>query len=171
MNTAKIFVTTYSLYNQGRQFESDKTGFWLDCADYDHDQLMENFNEVDPECKDDHELMFTDFEGFPESLYSESCIAFASIAAWEALDEDQKEIAAALVEHGISMTMPEAIDKAADCFIFDGSLVDYAIEYYESCYEIPDHLQGYIDWDAIARDMSYDGNLIELGRDRLLVIG
>lgn len=167
--TAKIFVTTYSIYNQGRQFESNKTGFWLDCANYDEGALMENFNAVDPGCANNHELMFTDFEGFPKALYSESGIDFDMIAEWEALSDEQQEIVELLVDNGIVSDFSEAISSADDCYIFEGSLGDYAYELSSGCDNIPDHLKNYIDWDAMGRDMCYDGNIIEIGYNRLLI--
>ena len=33
---------------------------------------------------------------------------------------------------------------------------EYAQDTFESCYDIPEHLQNYIDWSAVARDMSVD---------------
>ena len=167
--TAKVFITTYSIYNQCRQFESNQTGFWLDCADYDFDALNANFNEVDPDCADDHEFMFTDYEGFPSALYSESGIDFDTIAEWEALDTEKQEIAELLLDHGIVTSLQDAISNADDCYIFEGSLGDYAYDISEQCDNIPDHLKNYINWDAMGRDMSYDGNIVEIGHDRLLI--
>jgi hypothetical protein len=48
-------------------------------------------------------------------------------------------------------------------------LGDYAYDISEQCDNIPDHLKNYINWDAMGRDMSYDGNIIEIGRNKLLI--
>ena len=70
--TAKLFVTDYQSYNEGRQF---KFGHWVELNDFtdaeDFNEYLNNHfkNTVGIE---DFEPMYTDFEGFPESLYSES---------------------------------------------------------------------------------------------------
>lgn len=77
MRDPKIFITDYASYNNGSQFEF---GHWINLKDYsDADELMEyiknHFAEVDkisPLDSPREELMITDFEGFPETLYSES---------------------------------------------------------------------------------------------------
>lgn len=171
-NSAKVFITTYSIYNQGKQFASDKHGFWLDVSDLNFDDLTENFNEVDPICTNDHEFMFTDYEGFPESLYSESGMNFDAISEYDDLEESEKELVSLLLDHGCVCDISDAIKKVSDgeCYIFDGDLADYARDITEQCNNIPDHLQNYIDYNAMGRDMSYDGNLIEINHDKLLVI-
>jgi hypothetical protein len=75
--TPRIFLTDYASYNNGTQFEF---GHWLDLADFsDADELIQyinnHFAEADKKSPLDsprEEIMITDFEGFPESLYSEA---------------------------------------------------------------------------------------------------
>lgn len=69
--TAKLFVTDYASYNDGKQFEH---GHWVDLTDFDdadgfNEYLKEHFEKAGI---NDPEPMFTDFEGFPSSYYSES---------------------------------------------------------------------------------------------------
>ncbi|MGV6830275.1 MAG: antirestriction protein ArdA [bacterium] len=75
-----IFLTDYASYNNGTQFQF---GHWVDLTQFnDADELMEyirnHFEEADKESPLDEfgskreEIMITDFEGFPEVLYSES---------------------------------------------------------------------------------------------------
>lgn len=74
---AKIFITDYASYNNGSQFEF---GHWVDLEDFtDAQDLMEyistHFKECDLKSPLDsprEELMITDYEGFPEVLYSEA---------------------------------------------------------------------------------------------------
>jgi hypothetical protein len=76
---ARIFLTDYASYNNGSQFEF---GHWVDLADFnDADEFSEYISNHFKECDekspiDEHtkreETMFTGFEGFPNSLYSES---------------------------------------------------------------------------------------------------
>lgn len=44
------------------------------------------------------------------------------------------------------------------------SLEEWAQSYYEDCYEIPDHLANYIDWEAVASDLSMEFSVYEGGR-------
>ncbi len=170
--TARIFVTTYSIYNNGLQFKSNKHGFWLDVCDYDEDQLIENFNEVDPSCFNDHELMFTDYEGFPSSLYSESSLDIEAIQSYDLLDDDQKEIIELLLDNHYCKTVQDAIDKLDDCYIFDGDLTDYAIQYCEDCgLKVEDSfLSNYIDYESMGRDLYHDGEILKISHSKLLII-
>ena len=166
MTNAKVFVTTYGLYNEGKQFLNDKTGFWIDCSDFDYEEIVDNFKQ---QGDFDPEIMFTDYEGFPECLYSECGINFDLVATWEGLDDNQQTIVEALVDHGICSDFKEALEKYDDCYIFDGTRGDYAHQVTTECSEIPDFLQNYIDWDAMGRDMEIDGNMTELKHDEILI--
>lgn len=73
----RIFLTDYASYNNGSQFEF---GHWVDLTDFsDVEELMQyirdHFKEADEQSPLDsprEEIMITDFEGFPEQLYSEA---------------------------------------------------------------------------------------------------
>lgn len=72
LTTAKLFVTDYASYNEGKQF---KFGHWVELNDFTdaeefNEYLTNHFNNVVG--LQDFEPMYTDFEGFPASLYSES---------------------------------------------------------------------------------------------------
>lgn len=67
----KLFITDYASYNEGKQF---KHGHWVDLTDFNdveefNEYITNHFNSIDIS---DPEPMYTDFEGFPDSLYSES---------------------------------------------------------------------------------------------------
>ena len=119
--TPKIFVTDYASYNNGRQFEfghwleldqfADAAGFW----EYINDHFRE-CDEKSPLDSPREELMITDFEGFPNELYSESMSSqdFNNLFDYLDLDED---------------------NKIKVCFILeDGQNFDYAIQKYENVY-------------------------------------
>ena len=82
-----IFLTDYASYNNGTQFEF---GHWVDLEKFcDAEELNEyiknHFEEADKKNPLDEygtkreEIMITDFEGFPEVLYSESGCDFEKI--------------------------------------------------------------------------------------------
>jgi hypothetical protein len=77
--SAKLFLTDYASYNEGNQFQF---GHWVDLTKFsDAEEFQEyiknHFLECDKKsplfggCKRE-ETMFTDFEGFPDSLYGEA---------------------------------------------------------------------------------------------------
>lgn len=93
---ARIFLTDYASYNNGSQFEF---GHWVDLADFDsadelNEYIQDHFNEADkksplPCGTPREEVMITDFEGLPESLYSESNMNFEQLFnLFDYLDEN-----------------------------------------------------------------------------------
>ena len=82
-----IFLTDYASYNNGTQFEF---GHWVNLDEYsDAEELSayisQHFKEADKKSPLDEwgskreEIMITDYEGFPEILYSESGCDFEKI--------------------------------------------------------------------------------------------
>jgi hypothetical protein len=67
----RLFVTDYASYNSGQQF---KHGHWVDLSDFsDADEFNEYLEQhFEKAGINDPEIMFTDFEGFPKTFYSES---------------------------------------------------------------------------------------------------
>lgn len=75
----KLFLTDYASYNNGTQFEF---GHWVDLTDFNSaedflEYCTEHLQEADEKSPIDtftirEEIMFTDFEGFPQELYCES---------------------------------------------------------------------------------------------------
>jgi hypothetical protein len=76
---SKLFITDYASYNDGTQFQF---GHWVDLANFnDADEfqqyVIDHLKQADEDspllCETKREEpMYTDYEGFPESLYSES---------------------------------------------------------------------------------------------------
>lgn len=147
---AKIYVGTYAKYNNG-----SIEGAWLDCEDYaDHAGFVEaceelHNNEADPE------FMFQDFEDFPKCFYGESSI---DPRLWDFLNldaRDQEIVSAWLSENSLSSyeDLQSIVDSFTGCY---DSWATYAEEITNSCHKVPDHLQFYIDWEKMGRDMSHE---------------
>ena len=77
---AQIFLTDYASYNNGTQFEF---GHWVQLKNYDtaqelykyikdHFKMADKKSPLDEYGSEREEIMITDFEGFPDQLYSES---------------------------------------------------------------------------------------------------
>ena len=144
---AEIYVGTYAKYNNGQS-----GGAWLDATDYaDHDDFMVACKELHAD-EEYPEIMFSDYEGFPSVFYSESDIDYR-LWDWLALDENDREIVEVWLSEN-SLSKHEDLQSIVDSFSgqYD-SWEDYAEEITRDCHRIPEHLQYYIDWEKMGRDM------------------
>ncbi len=91
------------------------------------------------------------------------------LETWESLEDqlENDELAKAffaIVYQGVKVEDidedPQVLD---DIFIYEDNLRDTAIQLFDDLYlhEIPGHLQGYIDYEAFARDLDLSGEYIE----------
>ena len=143
--TPRVYVGTYGKYNSG-----SIAGKWLDLDAYNNAEEFYNAcrklhsNEHDPE------IMFQDFEGFPESYYGE-CSIDSQLWDWLELSQDEQETVAAYRDNVDSnATIEQALE--AFCGVYEDR-ADWAWHWLNDTGEsVPEHLQGYIDYDAYARD-------------------
>ena len=94
----KLFVTDYGSYNDGSQFEFGK---WWNLTEFTNaDEFLKavskHFKEADKKRPIPYtireEIMFTDYEHFPDQLYAESCNSddLQAIFDWMELDDIDK---------------------------------------------------------------------------------
>ena len=157
-----VYVGTYRKYNEGSLF-----GAWLDITKF------EDYDEFISVCKflhrdeEDPELMFQDYECFPESWYSESCMdedTFNKIKEYGELDDDKQEAYRIYIDGGLG---EEDIDSFNDAYMgkYD-SEEDYAYEVINECYNIEQMMGGlssYFDYKAYARDLFIDDYYFDNG--------
>lgn len=146
-----VYVGTYSKYNDGMLF-----GMWVDlvkCGDYD--TFMEVCHNLHAD-EEDPELMYQDFECFPEAWYSESGIyedTFDKIMEFAALDEDDREA----YEEFVDAFSEDSIDKFKERFMGKWDSEEaFAEHIIDECYDligIMGHLASYFDYKAYARDL------------------
>ena len=159
----KIIFGSWKAYNDNltdRAFGSK----WLDMSDYDTPEDV--YEEMHNEGFTDEELEETfiqDFESDIDNLFRDcdNVNVEDAMRILEMVDDSDNEIEAinAYLEE-VSDNIDEACD--AELYWHDGStLADICEEYTRECHEIPDYLDAYIDWDAMARDWSFDGNWYE----------
>ena len=125
MSSPRLFLTDYASYNEGTQFEF---GHWVDLDDFSDevefsDYITEHLAEADKKSPLGFgsirgEPMFTDYEGFPKELYSESCSPsdLAYLFEYLALEDDKKLVVTALMDvwgYGIK----EAIEASDDRYL------------------------------------------------------
>lgn len=148
-----IYVGTYAKYNNG-----SIEGAWLNLEDYvDKEAFLEACQELHG--PGEHEFMYQDFQCFPRSLYSESCVS-DELWDWLELDEDDREL---LGVYQDNVNGDGDIEEARDAFAgkYD-SEEDWAAEYWEDSgmlSEVPDHIKNYIDFEAYARDCRLGGDM------------
>ena len=149
---SKVYVGTYGKYNNG-----SIKGSWLNLADYaDREEFLAACADLH---KDEHdpEFMFQDHEGIPEGMISESSVE-DQLWDWLALDDDDKELVAVYRKH---VDQAGTIEQAHDAFMgtFE-SKEDWAESYLDDTgliREVPEGLQGYIDYGKYARDAGFNG--------------
>ena len=86
---------------------------------------------------------------------------------FESMDNKQKVLFAyVLSDYSYSYDLPTLTNYVLEnACLFDGSASDYAYELIEECYNVKSIglLANYIDYDAFARDMILNSEIIELG--------
>lgn len=144
---AKIYINTYAKYNNGQS-----GGKWLDAEGYaDHDDFMVACKELHND-ELDPEIMFSDYDDFPDEFYSESEID-PRFWDWLELDDNDREIVEAWLSDNClndNENLQDIVDRFTGSY---DSWEDYAREIIEGCYQIPSYLEGYIDYSKMGRDM------------------
>jgi len=152
----RIYVACLAAYNSGILH-----GEWIDIED-DIDQTWNQIRNVLASSPIPHaeEWAIHDFEGFGGIRLSE----------WESI-ERVHELAEFMQEHGEVGTLAldhycgniedatRALENYMGCY---SSIADYAQEITESCTEIPEHLQFYIDYERMGRDMDMSGDIVTM---------
>ncbi|MEL7546090.1 MAG: antirestriction protein ArdA [Pseudomonadota bacterium] len=162
----RIYVACLAAYNNGILH-----GRWIDAAQGE-DHIWNETRAVlkSSPIAEAEEWAIHDYEGFEgASLHEYS--SFESVADLAEFVSEHGELGAKLYEH-----FGERLDEARAAFEdYAGehkSLADFAEDLTRDCGpEIPEQLQFYIDWTALARDMELNGDVftIETGFDQIHV--
>ena len=141
----RIYVGTYEKYNCG-----SIKGKWLDLHDYsDKEDFLEACKKLHSD-EADPELMFQDFEGFPECYYSESSVP-DELFDWLDLNTDDRELLAHYREATGQDYCEGTIEKALEAFEGTAeSEADFAENHAQMAGMIPESLPSWIviDWEA-----------------------
>ena len=147
---AAIYCGTYRKYNNG-----SLDGAWLELEKFDS---YEEFIEICTLLHDDEEdpeLMFQDFQGFPEEWYDESDMedTFDKILEYCQLSENDREVFDAYYE----CTDDDDFAHAQEHYMgFFDSEEDFAEHIISECYDL-DRMMGnlsyYFDYERYARDL------------------
>ena len=156
-----LFVNTWGNYN----VNGPDGGQWITLP-MEADELEEVLENIAALMKDeDPEWFINDYEWTIDTElgdvhemdsitdWNERCQEVDDLEEWEA-----EEIAAAIEAYGY--TFAEALDRQQrGCFIFypGQDLEEVAEELINECYDLPEFALRYFDYEAFARDLSYDG--------------
>jgi antirestriction protein len=111
------------------------------------------------------EIQLIDADTHQHCLLADSAgLGQCDIETWydeiEDLDEHEADQVLYLLDCGY--TLSEALRRHDEVSVWYGSAEDYAYELYQDCYDIPEHLAPYIDYQAIARDLRLGGDIAEI---------
>lgn len=162
----RIYVADLAAYNNGKLH-----GVWIDCTRELDDiqeqivQMLNNSPEVYAE-----EYAIHDYEGFGSYRLSEY-EGLERVREIAVFIEEHPEVASALLGHfggSIDEAKKAAEENYNGCY---KSLADYAQELTEETSEIPSHLEFYIDYEKMGRDMELSGDIftIETAHDEVHV--
>ena len=156
-----LFVNTWGNYN----VNGADGGQWITLP-MEEEELQEVLENIAALMKDeDPEWFINDYEwtidmelGDVHEMdsiieWNERCQEADNLEEWEA-----EEIAAAIEAYGY--TFAEALDRQQrGCFIFyrGQDLEEVAEDLINECYDLPEFALRYFDYEAFARDLSFDG--------------
>ena len=156
-----LFVNTWGNYNEN----GADGGQWITLP-MDPDELQEVLENIAAAMGDnDPEWAIHDYEWVSEielgdvhemdsiTEWNERCQEAYDLEEWEA-----EEIAAAMEAFGY--TFPEALERQqrGSFTLYAGmDLEEVAEELINECYDLPEFALRYFDYEAFARDLSYDG--------------
>lgn len=153
LDTPSIWVGTYAAYNNGILH-----GAWIDCT-LGVNHIWDEISKILKTCPEGgEEYGIFDTSALPNFI-NEHSSDFENIAAWAEALEKHGEIIASLandlgyedIESVLEFHENNYHGSAKDFEEFAGNLFDDVYGH-----EIPEHLKSYIDYEAFARDLSYD---------------
>lgn len=155
LQDARIFVITFAKYANG-----NLSGQWLNLSDYS------TYDAFETACKELHkdekqpELMFTDWENIPSGMIEEHSLYGGTFELIEKTKDwgemDKNALYAFLDYFGIDAgaDAENVISEFENRYIgYYASPEEYAREMATELYNIPEEIECYIDYSAIARDL------------------
>ena len=151
-----VFLNTWGNYNEN----GADNGFWVELP-CDLDEVLEKLSASTGEDLDDMEVFINDYEtninGLEISENSNISDLNDLAERLEALDEyDLEKLEAILEADGGSLE--NALDDMDEYTYYSGmTLEEVAEEIVTECYNLSDFALRYFDFEAFARDLSFDG--------------
>ena len=150
----RVYVADLAAYNNGKLH-----GVWINATD-DMDEIQEQINQMLDESPEQgaEEYALHDYEGFNGYGLGEY-ESIGSVHEIALFIEEYAEIGGELLSHfggSLDDAKKAAEESYSGCY---KSLADYAEELTDGTTEIPEHLQYYIDYERMGRDMELGGDI------------
>lgn len=162
-NGPSVYVGTYEKYNNG-----SIAGAWVALAKFDTaDDFYKHIADLHKD-ETDPEYMYQDFENFPREMYSESGMDIDKLIEYAHLDDEQRTLIDEYMD-ATGSTYDEARERAEESYQMRLETYNHEREYGEyivddaGIFEVPEALQGYIDYEAVGRDYLMDMSVSENG--------
>ena len=161
----RVYVGTYAKYNHG-----NLDGKWVDLDDFsDYDEFIEYCREEIHPDEQEPELMFQDYENFPEKYYNESHLDPELWEYFEKIQDYDKDIVDAVINEGYSLDHVDDVIFYDDCY----TRSDFAARLIEDTGGIEelgrDTLENYFDYDSYGRDLEIDGSFVNINGGMLWI--
>lgn len=154
---AEVYVGTYKKYTLG-----NISGEWVRLFDFDDkESFIEHCEQIhSDEPADEVELMFQDYDGLLECMYSENHIDEGLWVLKEWLENERYYDAQAvfdMIDDIGYFDVDEIIETFDNSYIGEYiSLADFAQQSVDGS-DIPEWIEPYIDWDRYANDLEHEG--------------
>jgi hypothetical protein len=150
----KIWLGDLGKYNEGKLI-----GEWIDLERVTEGELSELVSKYSNNGQGDYFIADheDEIQGLKVSEHSDPFKLLEAQEAWDKLHDYEQRAVSFLLSEGYSFD--DAMEKHEDVMEWEGNLEDVAQELVDEGYfgTIPDSIANYIDYEAIARDLSFDG--------------
>jgi antirestriction protein len=155
MSDFKIYVADLAAYNQGILH-----GVWIDVLEGDIQEQVNAMLTNSP-VEDAEEWAIHDYDGF-EGVSISEYENFDAVVEFAEFLQEHEAFGAALLSHWCN-DIAQAHQAAEECYTgCHESVADYARSLTEDTSEIPAHLEHYIDYERMGRDMELNGDIYTL---------
>ena len=148
-------------------YSLDHTGFYFESLE----EFENGITELERRGCEEVEIQFIDGDDHLAKLAQAANIHQGNIDLFFERLEDLDETAATqlcFLLEDIGYSLSDALERYEEVCLFEGTAADYAYDLFEECYEIPENLRPYIDYEAVARDMKINGEISEISHDLIV---
>lgn len=151
-----VYVGTYRKYNEG-----NLDGMWVGLTNFsDYDEFVEWCQDQLHSDEQDPELMFQDYQNFPETYYGESSL---DKELWDYIDkvnDYDKDQVDAILQNGYDLDDVEEFAFYSDC-VDRGDLAEKYIDEIGGVQNLErETLESYFDYDSYGRDLQMGASII-----------